>query len=555
MKGGGFTKRGFGLQSYPVKADRTERHLLLRSIRIFVLPVFIAISCQQSTANTRSAEILDARADSPFPTESTRLDIDASGYQPVVYRNVGCGGDTFGVNTDTYATISSAGMSHPVILDIVDIRSARGTEKYTLSVALPENFPRDNAIDRQYNIHLSFPDGRFAENMFVLWKGQGTDSETAMATDSDTVANPDTSTNANPDSEPGGNADSESATDLPLDTDTEFATDTASPGDSESESDSGNETDSGSSVPTDADAESDAASDNDSGTGTEIEIDSDVETDTETDTAPDTDDDTATDTSDSLHIEAECAIDTLAGDCNGNYDGFRSEDMYDPYLWQPVPICQDTACKTVSYMSTGAWIAISDIDFMDYATLSIRISAGRELADVAIYLDDPETGELLARLGTYTGGPDTFKNISTSISVVTGVHTLYIVGGENRDSSSNGNIDWIELSTAETPINTAPDACTPFSNCYRDCWDCAKMGHCLEEKNTCENNPSCQNIYDCIDDVCNGPFAVGNWEVCFQNCVNSSDSEGREQFWEYRYCVMCDVCASQCSGELTCPWD
>jgi hypothetical protein len=531
------------LQSFPVKTGRNKRYLLLRSIRILIFPVFIAISCQQFTANTHSAEILNVRTDSPSPTESTRLDIDVSGYQPMVYRNVGCGGDTFGVNTDTYATISSAGMSHPVFLDIVDIRPAKETEKYTLSVALSESFPRDNALDRQYNIRLSFPDGNFAENVFVFWKSQGTDSETAMATDSDTAANPDTGSGANPDSEPGVNTDSdsvatngtdsESGTDLPLDTDSELATD------------------SDSYVPTDSDTESDTASDNDSGTGTEVKIDSDVETDTDTDT--ETDDDTATDTSDSLHIEAECAIDTNAGDCNGNYDGFRSEDVYDPYLRQPVPICQDAACKTVSYMSTGAWIAISDIDFMDYTTLSIRISASRELADIAIYLDAPETGELLARLGTYTGGPDTFKNISTSISVVTGVHTLYIVGGENWDSSSNGNIDWLELSTAETPINTAPDSCTPFSNCYRDCWDCAKMGRCLEEKNTCENNPSCQKIYDCIDDVCNGPF-TGNWEVCFQNCVNSSNSEGREQFWEYRYCVMCDVCASQCSGELTCPW-
>ena len=421
----------------------------------------------------------------------------------MVYRNVGCGNDTFSVNTDTYATISSAGMNHPVALDIVNIRSAKGSEIYTLSVALPENFPGDNALDRQYSIRLSFPNGNFAENIFILWKGQGTDSKTDTATDSHTVENPDTTSGANPDSESGKHADSGS-----------IATD-----------------------------------------GTDPESETDLPLDTDSDSYVPTDSDTATDPSDSLHIEAECAIDTNAGDCNGNYDGFRSEDVYDPFLRQPVPICQDAACKTVSYLSTGAWIAISDIDFTDYTTLSIRISAGRELADVAIYLDDPERGELVARLGTYTGGPTIFETISTSISMVTDVHTLYIVGGENRDSSSNGNMDWLELSTADSPIDTDPESCTPFSDCYRDCWDCAKMGYCLEEKNTCENNPSCQRIYDCIDDVCNGPFAVGNWEGCFQNCVNSGDGEGREQFWEYRYCVMCDVCASQCSGELICPWD
>ena len=494
-----------------MKGPRLDVNALLK-LGFVGLSVVLLITCH-SVSEEKEKAIVGVEANGRVPAESTQLTIAVSGNYPVVVRNLGCGSDSFVVHED-----SSVSIWRNTIEDweSLNIDSDAANTSNTFHVLIPASLRPELRVNTEYRFRVEFTRGDTVEDQFVVWKTRTgeTDSDTDSADSAETDVSSDSSTHTG-DSETGSVGEvADTATGvMESDSATAVAVDTGSA-----------DTDSVDSGFVDTDSADTDSADTDS-----------ADTDTGFDAT-------------ALHIEAECAFGAWQGDCNGAYEGNHSRE-YNSLAGAYVPSCDSSICQMVVYMYPGAWIAFLLIDFTEMNTITLRVASTESSGSLVLRLDDDEFGEEIATLETWSGGWVAFREVEASIENVTGVHTLYIVGGDDG-TGPNANIDWLELSP--TRMQQETDSCESHDDCYDACWDCAIENGCAEEEAACRANADCASIYNCIDIQCaNQVYAAYTW--CVTTCMNQN-SAGYDAFGAVRECVVCDVCAAGCGaqGDIWC---
>ncbi|MBN2714221.1 MAG: carbohydrate-binding protein [Deltaproteobacteria bacterium] len=459
----------------------TCQHFLAVLSAALILSLFTG--CQRNTSKDAAGitDITVLSAADAGSNEKTTLQIAAEGDMHVVYRNLNCGAESIIVDDEVDAEIAVHRSEAWYLMTVENVTDSPQT--VVASIAADVLTLQTGSI---YDVRLTLPGGTIISDYFSY----GAADSNTSAVDSDSVGietdptdTEDTGTDSASVTDSNNTDDSVEASDSNVQPETDSADtddDTAITSDVATDTDtltsdgtaSGNESDTAedsattSALDSDTDTDTDTPTEYSTDTATDTDIhatdsetifDSNTDTDTGADTATDTDTGTGTETdldsgpdtdfSDPLHIEAECAISPTSGDCDGLTGGFNSE-TYSPSLAMSIPACnQMNECSMIVYLATGTWLAFEAIDFTYYNSLTVHAASQNMTGSLVFRLDDPETGEIIGQVDTWTGSWTSFVAFTISVSEVDGSHTIYIIGGAGLANDYHGNIEWIELST------------------------------------------------------------------------------------------------------------
>ena len=103
-------------------------------------------------------------------------------------------------------------------------------------------------------------------------------------------------------------------------------------------------------------------------------------------------------------------------------------------------------------------------------------------------------------------------------------------------SSISSSVSSVSVTTS---TSTGPSTCDNLGDCQA-CIDCSVMGPCLEQVNTCFNDPECVAFNDCINNCFD--------DACTQQC-STDYPDGAELYNLAVICVICQDCYFSCDGQ------
>ncbi|MBI4703717.1 MAG: hypothetical protein HY744_21620 [Deltaproteobacteria bacterium] len=91
--------------------------------------------------------------------------------------------------------------------------------------------------------------------------------------------------------------------------------------------------------------------------------------------------------------------------------------------------------------------------------------------------------------------------------------------------------------------------CDDLGNCDK-CTKCARSGQCAQEQNTCNANPSCGGMLDCMRTNCGGKCPPEVPDKC-EDCCRNENPQGWDAYVVLMHCSRCE-CRDTCNYDGKC---
>ena len=113
------------------------------------------------------------------------------------------------------------------------------------------------------------------------------------------------------------------------------------------------------------------------------------------------------------------------------------------------PTSDEGGGNNIGWIANGDWVGYNNIDFHDgMKQFTARVASGAPdgvSGQVQVVLDNPTAMPVGSFTLSNTGGWQSWRTVTIDISMVTGIHTLYLTFASGRPEEF-GNINWFTFS-------------------------------------------------------------------------------------------------------------